>query len=71
MNYAEARAHAQRRANETGLDHGVEPVGKPFPGTYMVYMLPQRQNRYGHERRCEVVSCERLSDCRPGHGPIG
>jgi hypothetical protein len=34
-------------------------------------MLPQRKNRYGFELRCEVVECENLDRCQPGHGPMG
>jgi hypothetical protein len=26
---------------------------------------------FGHELTCEVVSCESLDRCQPGHGPKG
>lgn len=65
--YRAARSDAQKRANETGFDHGVErnDVFK----TFRVFMLPQKQNRCGHELLCEVVSCEDLKRCQKGHGP--
>ena len=69
MTYAEARALAQRAANEDGFDRGLEWLGGRGYGDYHVFTLPRRDGRYGHERRCEVVSCEDLARCRPGHGP--
>jgi len=63
--YATVRAAAQRKANETGFDHGVERDAFGFRS----FMLPRRENRYGHETRCEVVSCEQLGRCQEGHGP--
>lgn len=65
MTYKEARENAQRCANETGFDYGVEQ--NAFGYTY--YMLPKRQNRYGNELRCEVVYCEDLARVQAGHGP--
>jgi hypothetical protein len=63
--YRAARAEAQSKANATGYDHGIErnAIG------WSVFMLPQKQNRYGHELRCEVVSCEHLDRRQKGHGP--
>lgn len=69
MTYAEARAVAQHAANDDGFDRGIEWLGGRGYGDWRVFMLPRRENRYGHERRCEVVSCEDLPRCRPGHGP--
>jgi hypothetical protein len=63
--YETCRAAAQKLANELGFDYGVE---KDAFG-YHHFMLPQRKDRYGHELACEVVSCENLAKCRPGHGP--
>ena len=64
-NYKEVRAEAQASANRFGYDYGVERLGD----RYRCFMLPRRENRYGHELRCEVVRPERLEDCKPGHGP--
>jgi hypothetical protein len=66
--YLDARRDAQQRANETGFDYGLEPFEDLQ--SFHVFMLPRRENRYGHETRCEVVMCERLSKCQPGHGPV-
>jgi hypothetical protein len=65
--YRSAREKAQRGANETGFDHGVE--ANDVMRTFSTFMLPQKQNRSGHELRCEVVSCESLDKCQKGHGP--
>lgn len=64
--YREARAKAQRTANATGYDFGIE---RNLFG-WSVFMLPKRENRYGHELRCEVVHCESIDKCKPGHGPV-
>jgi hypothetical protein len=67
--YRAERAIAQRKANESGRDFGLE-----FNDLFrevISFALPQRQNRYGHELRCEVVMCEDLSKCQVGHGPGG
>lgn len=64
--YNTARAEAQANANETGFDFGLERLGK----SWRVFMLPQKRNRYGYELRCEVVMCETLERCKPGHGPL-
>ncbi len=55
--YKAAREDAQKKANETDLFK-----------SFHVFMLPKRVNRCGHELRCEVVSCEILEKCQPGHG---
>ena len=65
--YLFAKAGAQAAANADGYDRGLEC--NPLMKEWMVYMLPRRENRYGHELRCEVVMCEDLSKCQPGHGP--
>ena len=64
--YREVRAAAQADADRDGFDRGVEKLGSEY--TY--YILPQKQNRYGHELRCEVVMCSDLSRCARGHGPM-
>jgi len=65
--YKEACAIAQAKANATGYDHGLE-LNKLFK-EWAVFMLPTKANRYGRDARCEVVSCERIANCKPGHGP--
>lgn len=64
--YAPKKAEAQKRADETGFDHGIEWLGT-FGGWH-VFMLPRRDNRYGHETRCEVVPCMNPATCQEGHG---
>jgi hypothetical protein len=67
--YHAARTEAQHKANETGYDYGIER--NDLFKTFHVFMLPRVENRYGHELRAEVVSCEDLARCQPGHGPFG
>lgn len=67
--YVATRAKAQAEANRDGFDRGLEANDLFKQWTYR--MLPQRRNRYGHELQCEVVSCENLDRCQPGHGPRG
>lgn len=67
--YIAARSKAQSLANQLGYDHGLE-ANDVFK-SWHVFMLPMRKNRMGHELLCEVVSCENLDHCRPGHGPKG
>lgn len=64
--YRVCRAMAQRLANEDGMDRGVE---RHAFGWHR-FLLPQRKYRQGHELSCEVVSCENLTRCAPGHGPV-
>lgn len=64
-----ARGQAQNLANELGYDHGIER--NDLFKSFHVFMLPMRKNRRGHELSCEVVSCENLDRCQPGHGPKG
>lgn len=66
--YLAARADAQAKANELGFDHGIER--NDLFKSFRVFMLPRRENRYGHELRCETVQCEKLDRCQPGHGPL-
>lgn len=68
VTYEEAKEKAQSLANELGFDYGVE-ASDPMFG-WRCFMLPRRENRYGFETRCEVVSCSDLSRCQPGHGPL-
>ena len=65
--YQEARKLAQESANALGFDFGLER--NDIFKYYHVFILPRRENRYGHETRCEVVMCENLDKCQPGHGP--
>ena len=65
--YKNARTEAQAKANATGYDHGIER-NKIFK-SFTVFMLPKRENRVGHELRCEIVYPEDLTICKPGHGP--
>lgn len=67
MNYKQAKESAQRHADSTGFDYGVER--NPIFGDYRFFMLPQKHNRQGHELSCEVVHCTNLDRVRPGHGP--
>jgi hypothetical protein len=64
--YPAARADAQKRANATGFDHGLE--WNDVFGSWNVFMLPARQNRRGFELRAEVVSPENIEKTQPGHG---
>jgi hypothetical protein len=65
--YHAARAEAQRKANETGFDYGLE--ANDLFKSYSSQMLPARQHRSGHELRVEVVSPENIGRTQPGHGP--
>ena len=62
-----ARAEAQAQANATGYDYGLE--ANDLFKSFRSFMLPRKENRCGHEMRCEVVSCEDLAKCQIGHGP--
>ena len=64
--YREAREKAQKMANEDGHDRGLEACD--YDKSYVVFSLPQARHRFGHELRCEVVSCEHLDRTAPGHG---
>lgn len=66
--YTEVRGCAQAMANRLGMDVGVER--NDLFKTFRTFVLPRRENRYGFELRCEVVSPEDLSKCLPGHGPV-
>lgn len=65
--YSIARSEAQAKANATGFDHGIE--ANDLFKSWNVFMLPNRDNRRGHELMCEVVMCEDMSKCQMGHGP--
>lgn len=67
MKYRAARAEAQVAANADGFDRGLER--NDLFKSFRVFLLPRRENRYGFETRCEVVSCSDLSRCQKGHGP--
>lgn len=64
--YSSAKAHAQKQADEYGYDYGVEK-NKLF-STFSVFMLPCKENRYGHELFCETVHPSKPSRTNPGHG---
>lgn len=66
MTYEQAKSQAQKYADEYGFDYGVEKLGND----YGCFMLPRRENRFGRELSCEVVSCTVLAKCQPGHGPL-
>jgi hypothetical protein len=66
--YREARAEAQRKANEMGMDVGIE--ANDLFKEWHVFLLPRAENRSGHELRAEVVHPEDLSRVQPGHGPM-
>lgn len=65
--YTRARAQAQAIANESGGDVGIE-CNEMFK-QWRTFLLPQRRHRQGHELQCEVVMCENIDRCLPGHGP--
>ena len=64
--YRAAREQAQAEANADGMDRGIER--NDLFREFRVFMLPRRENRCGHEMRCEVVSAERMSAQQVGHG---
>lgn len=65
--YRGARAGAQELADRDGFDIGIWP--NEIFRCWTTQTLPRRENRFGHEARCEVVSCSVLARCQPGHGP--
>jgi hypothetical protein len=65
--YPAARAAAQAEANKYGQDQGLE--WNDIFHTWRHFGLPMRKHRFGFELRVEVVSCEDLARCQPGHGP--
>lgn len=64
--YQATRADAQARANAAGHDWGLE--ANDLYRNWTSFRLPCRQNRAGHELRCEVVSPENIATTQPGHG---
>lgn len=65
--YLEAVSKARAMANADGFDRGLE--WNAILGEFTIRMLPGKPFRFGHERSCEVVSCDLLEKCQPGHGP--
>jgi len=65
--YTERRAEAQTLANTTGFDYSL--VRNDIFQDFTVHMLPRRENRYGRDLEGEVVMCEHIDRCQPGHGP--
>ena len=51
--YEKVYRYARDLATKTGRDVGIEK-NRLF-GTFNTIMLPNPENRYGHELRCEVV----------------
>jgi len=64
--YEVARRAAQAKADALGFDYGISPNDESRE--WWVFMLPRRENRYGFELRCEVVSPMNLANAWPGHG---
>lgn len=65
--YLAARKEAQEKANKTGFDYGLE--WNYLIGEFHSFILSHKKHRCGRELRCEVVMCENLKKCQPGHGP--
>lgn len=53
--WKDAHNSAQRQANLYARDMGVEKANEFGKTVYRVKMLPNPENRYGWELRCEVV----------------
>ena len=53
--YSAAKADAQKRANDSQRDVGLEWLGEGVMAHWHVFGLPNPENRYGFELRCEVV----------------
>jgi hypothetical protein len=64
-NYSRVRTVAQRLADETGRDYGLERLDSGF----RCFALPARHNRAGFELACEVVMPAVLARTHKGHGP--
>jgi hypothetical protein len=63
--YLAARAEAQQKANELGMDVGLE--ANDLFKTFSTSLLPSKPHRAGYELRVEVVSPERLDRIQPGY----
>jgi hypothetical protein len=68
-NYVEVREHAQKQANDLGMDVGLEK--NSLFGTYRTFLLPSIQHRRGFELRCEVIHPMDISRTWNGHGYQG
>lgn len=55
IDWKEARAEAQKRADASGLDVGLWRVVEFGKDGFNIRYLPKPENRYGHELQCEVV----------------
>lgn len=66
--YRKAREEAQRLADTSGQDYGIE--ANDYAKKYFVKPLPPIQYRFGHELRIEVVSPMDPAKCKPGHGQM-
>jgi hypothetical protein len=64
--YNNAKEVAQGRADATGFDFGLE--WNDLFKEWSVRVLPARDNRSGHELRCEVVSATDINKQQKGHG---
>lgn len=65
--YKAALDEAQRRANELGMDHGLE--FRPTYREWAVRLLPAKQYRFGDDHTCAVIHPRDLARTLPGHGP--
>lgn len=64
LTYEEVAMAAQKAADETGADHGVEKLGLEWRW----WRLPRRENRFGYELRCEVRYASGAKKALSGHG---
>lgn len=64
--YEVARRAAQAKADAIGFDYGIQP--NDASQEWWTFLLPRRENRFGFELRCEVVSPSGLANTWPGHG---
>ncbi len=72
--YKHAFDEACRRANELGMDHGLEfngcmHGGRIVYGGWFVRLLPAKQYRFGADHTCAVIHPVDLGRTLPGHGP--
>jgi hypothetical protein len=61
--YHAARRVAQERADLSGRDIGLEWLGSGPIGHWHVFALPNPENRYGYELKCELVHPRRRCGC--------
>ena len=61
--YKCARSYAQKQADKIGWDYGIE--WNTIYKYWHTFPLPRRENRYGHEVKCEVIYS---NNPKEGHG---